>query len=140
MIRVLSGMNAPEQVRENAATFRDFRPLTQEEQDLLWQVADILKQNIPMPCTGCGYCTHGCPQEIAIPQYFALYNSIASHTGSFSSHGAYYNNLSLQHGKASDCIGCRQCEAACPQHLPITQYLKKVAEEFETASPFPVRK
>ena len=140
VIRVLSGMNAPEQVRENAATFRDFRPLTQEEQDLLWQVADILKQNIPMPCTGCGYCTHGCPQEIAIPQYFALYNSIASHTGSFSSHGAYYNNLSLQHGKASDCIGCRQCEAACPQYLPITQYLKKVAEEFETASPFPVRK
>ena len=31
-------------------------------------------------------------------------------------------------GKASDCIQCGQCEAACPQHLPIIELLQKARE------------
>ena len=81
-----------------------------------------------------------CPKQIVIPQYFALYNSIARMAGSFSSHAVYYNNTALKHGKAGDCIGCRQCEKACPQHLPITEYLKDVAARFETGNSFPTRK
>ncbi|MGI6008076.1 MAG: 4Fe-4S dicluster domain-containing protein [Ruminococcus sp.] len=75
-----------------------------------------------------------------MPQYFALYNSISRTTGSFSSHAVYYNNISLKHGKAGDCIGCGQCEKTCPQHLPIRQYLKDVAKQFETGASFPARK
>ena len=50
------------------------------------------------------------------------------------------DNTALTHGKASECIGCRQCEKACPQHLPITEHLKAVAAKFEAGSSFPTRK
>ena len=96
--------------------------------------------NTAIPCTGCAYCTHGCPKNIAIPQYFALYNNITRTTGSFSSQAVYYNNTALTHGRANGCIGCRQCEKACPQRLPITEHLKAVAAKFEAGNSFPTRK
>ena len=138
--RVLSGMNTLEQVEDNTAVFQNFCPVTEEELEVIWKVTEIIEKNTPIPCTGCAYCTHGCPKDIAMPQYFALYNSISRTTGSFSSHAVYYNNTALKHGKASDCIGCGQCEKACPQHLPIRDYLKDVAAKFEAGASFPVRK
>ena len=138
--RVLSGMNTMAQVLDNTATFQAFSPITPEELETIRQVTAIIEKNTLVPCTGCAYCTHGCPKGIAIPQYFALLNSIARTTGSFSSQAVYYHNLSLQHGKASDCSGCGQCEKACPQHLPIRQHLQVVAEKFENGTAFPARK
>lgn len=140
VIRVLSGMNTLGQVEDNTAVFQNFHPVTEEELEVIRKVTGIIEKNTPIPCTGCAYCTHGCPKDIAIPQYFALYNSISRTTGSFSSHAVYYNNTALKHGKASDCIGCGQCEKACPQHLSIRDYLKDVAAKFEAGASFPVRK
>lgn len=140
VVRVLSGMNSLEQVLDNAGTFRDFKPLTEEETAVIREVTKIMEANTAVACTGCGYCTHGCPKNIAIPQYFALLNSAARTTGSFSSQNVYYHNTALTHGKASECIGCRQCENACPQHLPITEHLKTVVEKFEKNGGFPVRR
>ena len=138
--RVLSGMNDLEQVEDNCATFQNFAPITPEEAQVIAKVREIIEKNTPIPCTGCAYCTHGCPMDIAIPQYFALFNNFSRTTGSFSSHAAYYNNISLRHGMASACIGCGQCERACPQHLNIRDFLKDVAGTFEAADAFPKRK
>ena len=37
----------------------------------------------------------------------------------------------MKNVKYGKCVRCGKCEAACPQHLPIRQYLKDAAKEFE---------
>ena len=91
MTRVLSGMNSLEQVEDNCATFQNFEPITAQDEAVIEKVRQIIEANTPIPCTGCAYCTHGCPKNIAIPQYFALYNSVSRTTGSFSARTLYYN-------------------------------------------------
>lgn len=141
VFRVLSGMNTMEQVMDNTGTFQDFRPLEEGEYEIVEKVTQIINQKTAIPCTACEYCTHGCPKKIAIPQYFALYNSAMRASGSFSSQQVYYNNTALNnHGKAGDCVKCGKCEQACPQHLPIRDYLEQVKEKFESGSAFPTRK
>ena len=140
VFRVLSGMNSMKQVLDNCGTFTDFVPLTEEENDIIRRVVEIINAKTAVPCTACEYCTHGCPKKIAIPQYFAVYNSIMRTTGSFSSQQVYYNNIAMSgHGKASECIKCGKCEQACPQHLAIRKYLDEVAGKFENSGFFPTR-
>ncbi|MCH5205049.1 MAG: aldo/keto reductase [Oscillospiraceae bacterium] len=140
VFRVLSGMNSAEQVADNCKTFADFKPLNSEENEIIRRVAEIINANTAVPCTACEYCTHGCPKNIAIPQYFAVYNSIMRTTGSYSSQQVYYNNIAMNnHGKAGECIKCGKCEQACPQHIPIREHLEQVAAKFEGGGFFPTR-
>lgn len=130
---VLSGMSSTEQLLDNTGFMQDFVPLTQQEQAVIAQVVDTINASIAIPCTGCAYCTEGCPMHIAIPKYFSLYNADLQELKDkdFTSQGAYYDNLTQKFGKASDCIACGQCESVCPQHLPIIENLKRVAKQFE---------
>ena len=140
VFRVLSGMNSMEQVLDNCGTFADFTPMNDEENEIIRRVVEIINAKTAVPCTGCEYCTHGCPKNIAIPQYFAIYNSIMRTTGSYSSQQVYYNNIAMNgHGKASECVQCGKCEQACPQHIPIRSHLEEVAAKFENNNFFPAR-
>ena len=130
---VLSGMSNMEQLLDNTGYMKDFRPLDDEELALMKKAAEIINESIAVPCTGCSYCTVNCPMHIAIPKYFSLYNADLQELAEkgWTPQGSYYANLTLQFGKASDCIKCGQCEAMCPQHLPIRRYLEDVAKHFE---------
>ena len=130
---VLSGMSNMEQLLDNTGYMKDFRPLDDEELALMKKAAEIINESIAVPCTGCSYCTVNCPMHIAIPKYFSLYNADLQELAEkgWTPQGSYYANLTLQFGKAGDCIKCGRCEAMCPQHLPIRRYLEDVAKHFE---------
>lgn len=125
---VLSGMNELGQVRDN---MRDLYPLTEEEKDLLLRAAELIRSQTAIPCTGCSYCTDGCPMAIPIPQYFALYNEYARSPAESWKMTHAYKTLAGKGGKATDCITCRMCEGSCPQKLPITEHLQAVGKAFE---------
>ncbi len=131
---VLSGMSDAGQMRDNLSYMEDFVPLSEEEKAMCFRVADIINSKIAVPCTGCSYCTEGCPMHIAIPQYFSLYNEDMRErleekgwTVNFKN----YEELTKKYGKASDCVACGQCEGVCPQHLTVIEYLKAVAKHYE---------
>ncbi|MBQ4474048.1 MAG: aldo/keto reductase [Lachnospiraceae bacterium] len=132
---VLSGMSTYAQLEENTGFMEDFTPLSEEEMKLLLACAEMIRQTIEIPCTGCRYCVEAneCPMGILIPNYFALYNTKKlMKREDFSPEKEYYGNyLGQGYGAASSCIGCQGCEAVCPQHIAITEWLSKVAEELE---------
>lgn len=130
MLMVLSGMSTPEQVQDNISFMKDFKPLDETELAAIAKVQEIFRSKNLIPCTGCRYCTDGCPKQIAIPELFATMNAKQIH---HDWHTDYYYNAvyALPGHKASDCVKCGKCESVCPQHLPIRQLLENVANEFE---------
>lgn len=134
VMMVLSGMSNIEQMKDNLSYMEDFKPLTEEEIALTRKVAQIINAQVAVPCTGCSYCTEGCPQKIAIPQYFSLYNEDMRENleeKGWTVNYTSYNNLTKKFGRAADCIACGQCEEVCPQHLPIIEKLKLVSEHYD---------
>ncbi|MBQ6222273.1 MAG: aldo/keto reductase [Solobacterium sp.] len=131
---VLSGMSNLEQMEDNLSYMENFTPLTDEEKALCFKAADMINSKITVPCTGCSYCTEGCPMHISIPQYFSIYNEDMREDleeKGWTINFTNYQILNKTFGKASDCIQCGQCEGVCPQHLPIIQYLQDVAKHYE---------
>ena len=131
---VLSGMSDLRQVEDNLGFMDNFTPLDADEIALTRRAAEMITARIAVPCTGCSYCTGGCPKNIPIPQYFSLYNDIAREdmeekvwTAGYGS----YDLLAKKFGRARDCVACGQCETVCPQHLPVIERLKDVSASFD---------
>lgn len=130
VIMVLSGMSDREQLIDNTSYMKDFKPLNEDERKMIQKVTDIINASITVACTGCQYCVEGCPKNIPIPRYFALYNQFGMF-GEKSNSRPYYQNYAEGFGKAQDCISCRKCEIICPQHLPIADVMKDVSAVFD---------
>jgi len=131
VMMVLSGMSDLEQMADNLGYMEDFQPLTEEEKSLCHMAAGMINGQTAIPCTGCSYCTEGCPMHIAIPQYFSLYNEDMRKGKDGRGGLTDYETLTGKFGKAGDCIGCGQCEGVCPQHLPIIEHLKAVSKHYD---------
>lgn len=132
IITVLSGMSNLEQMQDNISYMKNFEPLNADEQKIIQQAQRILGKSSTIPCTACHYCTEGCPKKIPIPEIFSAANKHLGN-GQMAEALSDYQNAAVEGHRASDCIGCKQCEQACPQHLPITEHLGRCNEIFKSA-------
>lgn len=126
----LSGMSNLEQMEDNLSYMKNFTPLSDVEKQALASVCAIIKGMNLIPCTACRYCVEGCPKKINIPDLFAVMNTRSLYRGWNANHH-YVRGHSEVGSKASECIKCGRCEAACPQHLKIRELLEQVAKEFK---------
>ncbi|MGM9564260.1 MAG: aldo/keto reductase [Faecousia sp.] len=123
---VLSGMSDLPQMKENIATFSEDKPLSEEELDALVGIADDMVRGGILPCTACRYCTSYCPQGLDIPRLLALYNEHTFTGGGFLAPMAV--EALPEDKRPSACVGCRSCEAVCPQQIKISEAMAAFAK------------
>ena len=129
VVVTLSGMSDFEQLKENIETFASDEPLNDEEMETLQEVAEEMLQEKTLPCTACHYCTSHCPQGLDIPELLRLYNEHAFTGGGFIA--PMLLGTMPDDKKPSACIGCRSCEAVCPQQIKISEAMADFAEKLK---------
>jgi len=120
---ILSGMSNMEQMQDNIKTFSSENPLTEEEQSLLFNIAEDMKDSVP--CTACRYCVDGCPMGLDIPTFLATYNELRIAP---STNAVMNIEFMEENKKPSACIACGKCTRICPQNIDIPSALKDLTE------------
>ncbi|MDE6598873.1 MAG: aldo/keto reductase [Oscillospiraceae bacterium] len=121
VVVTLSGMSNLDQVKDNISTFETEKPLNEKEMSELLAIADRMAKEASLPCTACRYCTTHCPQGLDIPELIKLYNEHCLTGGGFIAPMALMAVPADK--KPSACVGCRSCEAVCPQQIKISEAL-----------------
>lgn len=119
----LSGMSNMEQLKENIETYSTEKPVTEDEKKVLAEITDSML-NI-LPCTSCRYCTTKCPKGLDIPNLLFMYSELCFNNGFITQMGV---GAMPDEKKPSACIGCKSCEAVCPQQIKIAETMKDFVE------------
>ena len=126
---VLSGMSNYQQMQENITVFEEDKPLNEKEMAALLEMADRMVKRIALPCTACHYCVSHCPKGLDIPSLLELYNEHCFTGGGFIAPMAL---MAVPEDKRPDaCIGCRSCEAVCPQQIKISEAMADFAARLQ---------
>lgn len=123
----LSGMSNMEQMQANIRTYETEQPLDENEMQTLLDIADAMVGKIALPCTACHYCVSHCPQGLDIPNLLALYNEHCFTDGGFIAPMAL--SAVPEDKRPNSCIGCRSCEAVCPQQIRISEAMADFARK-----------
>ena len=121
VVVTLSGMSNFDQLSENIKTFKESKPLNEKEMTALMQVTDDMIKKTSLPCTSCRYCTDHCPMELDIPKIIELYNEHTMSKGGFIA--PMVIGTLPEDKRPSACIGCKSCEAVCPQQIKIADMM-----------------
>ena len=143
VLTVLSGMTYMEHLEENVKTYSPLHPITPEERDFLFHIAELIYGQKEVPCTACQYCMP-CPYGLDIPGIFAHYNKCLREGNTPQSIGSPtyrkqrraflvgYDRSVPRLRQADHCIGCNQCASHCPQQIRIPQELQRISQYVET--------
>ncbi len=123
---VLSGMTTMEQLEDNIKTYTDYKPLSERENAVLYEIAEGLKRSLP--CTACRYCTDVCPQGLNIPMLIEVYNDIRFEP---SANAGVKIEFMPEDKRPTACIGCGACAQICPQKIDIPAELAGLSKELE---------
>lgn len=123
----LSGMSNMKQMQANIRTYETEQPLNENEMQALLTIADEMVGKIALPCTACHYCVSHCPQGLDIPNLLALYNEHCFTDGGFIAPMAL--SAVPEDKRPNSCIGCRSCEAVCPQQIRISEAMADFARK-----------
>ena len=115
-----------EQMAKNIRTFEEDKPLNEQEMKTLLGIASEMVKKIALPCTACRYCVSHCPQGLDIPSLLALYNEHCFTGGGFIAPMAL--SAVPEEKRPTACIGCRSCEAVCPQQIRISEAMADFAQ------------
>lgn len=125
---ILSGMSNFEQLKDNIQTFEADKALNANEMDTLLSIADGMLNN-SLPCTACHYCVSHCLQGLDIPSLLELYNEHSFTGGGFIAPMALMAVPKEKHPNA--CVGCKSCEAVCPQQIKISDAMADFATKLK---------
>jgi len=137
VMTVLSGMTYLEHLQDNIKSFAPLKPLNEDELAILEEIATDYSSFPLIDCNSCDYCMP-CPYGLNIPAIFTHYNKCVNEgmvsTGredpDFRKARRVflrgYDNSVPKLRQAEMCIGCKQCEDACPQHIRIHREMKKI--------------
>ena len=137
ILTVLSGMTYMEHLQDNLRTYSPLEPLTEEENNFLFETARLMAQYPTIPCNDCKYCMP-CPYGIDIPAILLHYNKCVNEGNVPESAQdpnyrkarraflAGYNRSVPKLRQADHCIGCNQCSPHCPQRINIPKQLQRI--------------
>ena len=134
----LSGMSNMQQLMENVYTFSHFKPMTEEDNAYMLEMAELYNSNPHVPCTSCRYCMP-CPRGVDIPGVFGVYNALSdelmlpdptkkkdrNYKEKRKAFLDRYETLA-QNTDASACVACNVCVPKCPQRIRIPDQMRKI--------------
>lgn len=154
VLTVLSGMVYMEHLQENIRTYSPLQPITEQENETLEQVTEILINADYIQCTECQYCMP-CPYGLDIPGIFAHYNRCVG-AGKIlkSSNDENYRKARREFligydrsvpklRQANHCTECSECVPKCPQSIRIPTEMRRVdnyAEQLMQKAEFDMEK
>lgn len=120
---VLSGMSAIEHMKDNVKTFEEYRPLSEEERQYLFALAEEMKDSVP--CTSCKYCIAGCPKGLDIPKLIGIYNELKVMP---TVNASMRIEAMEEEKRPSACLLCGKCSKVCPQGIAVPEIMRELPE------------
>lgn len=142
VLTVLSGMTYMEHLQDNLATYSPLELLTEEENNFLFDTAELIAKYPTIPCNDCKYCMP-CPYGIDIPSILLHYNKCVNE-GNIPKSRQDENYHAMRRAflvgydravpslrQANHCIGCNKCVKHCPQNIRIPRELQRIDKYVE---------